>query len=72
MATLDAVSYFTHGLCVPTGELDAVSYFTHGLLYPTGGEVLPPDRGDVIAEIARLKFWFDVGRNKHVGDPTLE
>ena len=69
---LDAVSYFTNGLCVSTGTLDAVAYFTNGLIYPADGPgVRLPDRDDVIAAIA-AKRWFDVGRNHHVGDDTFE
>ena len=34
---IDAVSYFTNGLCLPNKHLDAISYFTNGLVVPSAG-----------------------------------
>ena len=34
MPSIDAVSYFTDGLCTPVSNLNAVAYFTNGLVVP--------------------------------------
>lgn len=55
MAEIDAVSYFTDGLCTPVTNLDGTAYFTNGLVIPLSEAIV--SRGGIgSARIKRNKF----------------